>query len=91
MGDLSLPEWFEEFEQLTAQFNLSSTEKARLLLDHLAGAAREEVMCLQDDKRHDFVKLLVPSNFVLFLQINYNFPSTQASQCEYVDPSFIFN
>ena len=54
VNDLSLPEWFEEFDELTAQFNLSSTEKARLLLDHLAGAAREEVMCLQDDKRHDF-------------------------------------
>ena len=54
VGDPLLQERLEEFEDVTAQFSLSSTDKARLLLDHLAGAAREEVMCLPDEKRHNF-------------------------------------
>ena len=57
-GELSLSEWLEEFEELTVQQKLSDSEKSRLLLDHLTGPAREEVLCLPDDERRKYAKVV---------------------------------
>ena len=40
------------------QQKLSDSEKSRLLLDHLTGPAREEVLCLPDDERRKYAKVV---------------------------------
>ena len=57
-GELSLSEWLEGFEEVTAQQRLGDSEKARLLLDHLAGPAWEEAMCLPEEKRRKYVEVV---------------------------------
>ena len=57
-GELSLSEWLEEFEGVTARQNISDGEKAQLLLDNLAGPAREEVMCLPDESRQKYSEMV---------------------------------
>lgn len=61
----SLKEWLEEFEQLLGPLAMSDTEKARVLVDHLGGAAREEVMCLTTEEREDLKKLCFSSSDTL--------------------------
>ncbi|PIK39249.1 hypothetical protein BSL78_23909 [Apostichopus japonicus] len=53
-GELSFSEWLSEFEQIVEPFDLEDKEKARALVDHLVGSAREEVMCLSDKNRSDY-------------------------------------
>lgn len=53
-GELSFSEWLNEFEQIVEPFDLEDKEKARALVDHLVGSAREEVMCLSDKNRSDY-------------------------------------
>ncbi|XP_072163177.1 uncharacterized protein [Diadema setosum] len=50
-GEPSLTEWIEEFEEATGSLDLSEDRKARVLIDYLAGPAREEVMCLPETER----------------------------------------
>ncbi|XP_063970615.1 uncharacterized protein LOC135157744 [Lytechinus pictus] len=56
--DMSLSEWLEEFNGVTANQNMEMSSKARLLLDHLSGPAREEIMCLSESKRQDFDEIV---------------------------------
>ena len=46
-GEMSLSEWQERFEEVTAQQTLRDNEKARLLLDHLTSPAWEEACACQ--------------------------------------------
>lgn len=57
--ELSLREWLEEFEQVLSPYEttMTPTERAQALVDHLAGAARDEVMCLSTEKRKDYAKI----------------------------------
>lgn len=50
-GDLSLAEWLDEFEQVVDLYNLTRREKAQALVDHLGGDAKDEIMCLSEEKR----------------------------------------
>lgn len=50
-GELTLREWLDEFDQLTEPLCLDDKAKARIMVDHLAGAAKDEVMCLPEEKR----------------------------------------
>ncbi|XP_063962087.1 uncharacterized protein LOC135155782 [Lytechinus pictus] len=52
-GDLSLEEWLEEFSSYTTHYQLSGEAKAQSLVDHLAGVAKEEVLCRDEDVRKD--------------------------------------
>lgn len=53
-GDPSLLEWLGEFEAAIESYDLSDKEKAKAIVDHLIGAAKEEAMCLPEDKRNKY-------------------------------------
>ena len=57
-SDVSLSEWLEEFNEITAHHNMEMSSKARLLVDHLAGPAREEILCLSESKRGDIDEIV---------------------------------
>ena len=57
-GERSLREWIEEFEQLVSPLGMSDKEKARVLVEHLAGVAKEEVMCLSSEQRESVEEVL---------------------------------
>ena len=77
-GDLTLSEWLEEFGEITACNKVVGEEKARLLMDHLTGSAREEIMCLDDKKRRDFDEI------VNCLQLCFGFQeTTQTLSCQF--------
>lgn len=77
-GDPSLSEWLEEFGEITSRHNIEGKEKARLLMDYLTGAAREEILCLSDEKRHDFDEM------VQCLQLCFGYQeTTQTLSCQF--------
>ena len=57
-GDLSLQEWLDNFDSYARHYSLDGTQKAQSLIDHLAGAAKEEVLCRGDSVRKDCDKLI---------------------------------
>ncbi|KAJ8027125.1 hypothetical protein HOLleu_32175 [Holothuria leucospilota] len=54
-GERSLREWLEDFEEIVFLLDRTAKEKARVMVEHLAGLAKEETMCLPAKKR-DTVK-----------------------------------
>ncbi|KAJ8023116.1 hypothetical protein HOLleu_38204 [Holothuria leucospilota] len=54
-GERSLREWLEDFEHIVAPLDMTDKEKARVMVEHLTGSAKEEIMCLPTGKR-DSVK-----------------------------------
>lgn len=57
-GDPTLMEWIMDFKEAVSPYDLSYKEKAKTLIEHLAGAAREEVMCLPEKDREIFQKIV---------------------------------
>ena len=57
-GELSLLEWLEEFEEIVAPHKPTAEEKARQLIEHLGGAAKEEVKCMSEGERKDYGKIV---------------------------------
>ncbi|PIK36702.1 hypothetical protein BSL78_26474 [Apostichopus japonicus] len=57
-GELSFLEWLEEFETVAEQFELPDGEKTRVLIDHLVGAAKEEVACMEEVERKSYTKVV---------------------------------
>ena len=57
-GDLSLQEWLENFESYSRHYGLTGKEKAQALIDHLTGAAKEEILCRDETVRQDYDKLV---------------------------------
>lgn len=53
-GDPTLSEWLEDFKEAVRGFNLSDRERAKTLIEHLTGPAREEVLCLSERERQNF-------------------------------------
>lgn len=49
--ELTLAEWLDEFNQVVAPYQLTDREKVQVLVDHLGGDAKEEVMCLPEASR----------------------------------------
>ena len=77
-GDLSLSEWLDEFGEITTRHSIEGKEKARLLMDYLAGAAREEILCLSQEKRQDFQEM------VTCLQLCFGYQeTTQTLSCQF--------
>lgn len=50
-GDPTLTEWLDEFERHCRQFSVADGEKASVLIDHLTGSAKEELMCYSAETR----------------------------------------
>ena len=57
-GELHLREWLEEFGSYAAHYQLAGAAKARALIDHLGGAAKEEIQCQPEDIRKDYGKVV---------------------------------
>ena len=52
-GDPTLVEWLDQlFDVYIRQAGVSDVDKAVVILDHLGGCAREEVLCHPDAVRH---------------------------------------
>ncbi|PIK47077.1 hypothetical protein BSL78_16069 [Apostichopus japonicus] len=50
-GEPTLAEWLDEFREAISGYELSDKEKAKTLIDHLVGPAKEEVLCLPEKDR----------------------------------------
>ncbi|XP_063951931.1 uncharacterized protein LOC135156176 [Lytechinus pictus] len=50
-GEPSLGEWLEEFDDATSGMGLNESEKTKVFLDHLVGAAKDEIMCLPESSK----------------------------------------
>lgn len=61
-GDLSFLEWLEEFEGIIAQYDLEDKAKARALINHLTGPAKEEIACLEESEREKFDEVVSSLN-----------------------------
>ena len=48
----------EEFGSYAAHYQLAGAAKARALIDHLGGAAKDEIQCQQEDIRKDYGKIV---------------------------------
>ena len=57
-GDPTLVEWLDQFDVYARQAEVSDVNKAVVLLDHLGGCAREEVLCHPDAVRNDYGALV---------------------------------
>jgi hypothetical protein len=57
-GDPTLIEWLDQFDVYVRQTGVSDVDKAVVILDHLGGCAREEVLCQPDVERHDYGALV---------------------------------
>lgn len=57
-GELQLKEWLEEFESYATHYQLAGAAKARVLIDHLGGAAKAEIQCQPEDIRKDYGKVV---------------------------------
>ena len=55
--DLSIREWLDEFDDYCSYYKLDKREKAQVMVSHLVGAAKDEVMCRESGEREDDVKL----------------------------------
>lgn len=53
-GELSLGEWLVEFDNYAEHYRLTGRSKAHSLVDHLAGAAKEEALCHGTEVRDDY-------------------------------------
>ena len=56
--EVSLTQWLEDFEEAIERYGLNEKEKARCLVAHLTGPAKEEIMCLSSEERSDYSRLL---------------------------------
>ena len=56
-GDLTVKEWLDEVEVYTRQMGHTDAAKATALIDHLGGAAKEEVLCASEAVKGDYVEL----------------------------------
>ena len=56
-GDLSLSEWLEDFDNYASRYGLQGKKKAQSLLEHLAGPAKEEILCRDSTIREDGDKI----------------------------------
>ena len=54
----SLKEWLDDFASFATHYHLTGEAKARALLEHLGGAAKEEVQCQKEEIRKDFGKIV---------------------------------
>ena len=52
-GDLTVREWFDEFDEYCQYYQLSEREKAQVLVTHLSGPAKDEIMCREASLRDD--------------------------------------
>ncbi|XP_041461804.1 uncharacterized protein K02A2.6-like [Lytechinus variegatus] len=52
-GDLTVREWFDEFDEYCQYYQLSEREKAQVLVTHLSGPAKDEIMCMEASLRDD--------------------------------------
>ena len=57
-GDPTLKEWLHEVDVYARQLGYDNTAKARTIVDHLAGAAREEILCFAVRERENLPTLL---------------------------------
>ncbi|XP_071964111.1 uncharacterized protein [Antedon mediterranea] len=57
-GDLSLKEWLDDFQSYANHYNLTGKAKAQSLLDHLAGSAKEEILCREGNVREDYDQIV---------------------------------
>ena len=57
-GDPTLVEWLDQFDAYAHQAGVHDTVRAVVLLDHLRGCAREEVMCHPDMVQCDYDALV---------------------------------
>ena len=57
-GDPTLVEWLDQFDVYVRHTGVSDVDKAVLIIDHLGGCAREEVLCQPDVERHDYGALV---------------------------------
>ena len=58
VGDLSLQEWLDNFESYARHYSLEGIAKAQSFIDHLTGAAKEEILCRDESVRKDCDKLI---------------------------------
>ena len=56
-GDPTLKEWLDDLDTYAGQLSLTDKEKVSATVDHLAGSAREEVLCCPLKDRDEFSKL----------------------------------
>ena len=68
-GELSLREWLDDFNSYAVHYNLTGEAKANSLLAHLGGAAKDEILCYDDDVKKDSTKI-VEKLEALFAPIN---------------------
>ena len=52
-GDMTVREWFEEFDDYCQYYQLQNKDKAQVIITHLAGPAKDEVMCREASSRDD--------------------------------------
>ena len=57
-GDPTLIEWLDQFDVYVRHTGVSDVDKAVVIIDHLGGCAREEVLCHPDVERHDYGALV---------------------------------
>ena len=57
-GDPTLVEWLDQFDAYARQAGVNDTVRAVVLLDHLGGCAREEVLCHPDMVQRDYDALV---------------------------------
>ena len=51
-GDPTLVEWLDQFDAYARQAEVSDVDRAAVIIDHLGGCAREEVLCHPDTVRN---------------------------------------
>jgi len=57
-GDPTLVEWLDQFDVYARLEEVSDVDRAVVILDHLGGCAREEVLCHPDAVRRDYGALV---------------------------------
>ena len=57
-GEPSLKEWLEEFDTDGNCYKLTGKSKAQAVVDHLAGPAKEEVLCTGVEVKEDFEEIV---------------------------------
>lgn len=67
-GDITLKEWLTEVDIYCRQYDLEGGAKASAMLDHLRGAARDEVLCMRTAARED------PAEVIRVLKDNFGPP-----------------
>ena len=57
-GDPSLSEWIDDFQSYASRYGLQGKDKARALLEHLTGPAKDELLCRGTSVREDHTKII---------------------------------